>query len=368
MRCSYCYAPPKACAGMSEEVGLRALELGARMNEGSCGVVFFGGEPLLRRPLMERMVARAREMERAGQGRFHFKVTTNGLLLDEDFLDWAVRERVMVAMSFDGVRQAQDRHRRLADGGPTFDLLEEKLQDLLAVKPCASVLSVVNPDTAPYLTESISYLLDLGCRYLLVSLNYAAEWREKDFRVLQRQYRELARRYVDWTRAGRKFYLSPFEVKLSSHINAHCYHRDRCALGQKQISVDPAGNLFPCVQFNKAGPGSRWQIGTVFDGIDEEARARIFAESETEKATCRDCAIRERCNNTCGCLNWQTTGTVNRISPVLCRNEQLLVKTADWIGKTLYRERDPHFINKHYNEAYPVLSALEEKVADGGIA
>ena len=95
-------------------------------------------------------------------------------------------------------------------------------------------------------------------------------------------------------------------------------------------------------------------------GIDERIRARIHAESEREKVACRECAIRERCNNSCGCLNWQVTGDINRISPALCRHEQMLVPLADRVGRQLYRERNPLFLHKHYNAAYPVLSLLED--------
>ena len=115
-------------------------------------------------------------MERQGQGRFHFKLTTNGLLLDEEFLQFALDEDILIAMSLDGVREAHDRHRRLPDGSPSFDRLLPKLRLLLAARPYASVLMVVNPDTAQLLTDSVSFLLDEGCRYLIVSLNYAGPW------------------------------------------------------------------------------------------------------------------------------------------------------------------------------------------------
>jgi uncharacterized protein len=77
---------------------------------------------------------------------------------------------------------------------------------------------------------------------------------------------------------------------------------------------------------------------------------------------CTDCAIERRCSHTCGCLNWQSTSNVNTVSPVLCRSEQMLVRIADEIGALLYRERDPHFLHKHYNPAYSLLSLLEEHV------
>ncbi len=362
MRCDYCYAPPHGGDGMSLRTGRQALELGTRLNGGaSCGVVFFGGEPLLHRPLIYQLVKDARELERRRAGRFHFKVTTNGLLLDEEFLEFSARENLLVAMSFDGTEAAHDAHRRLPSGGGSYGLLLNKLRLLLSARPYASVLMVVNPDTARDLVDSVSLLLDEGARYVLISLNYAGPWSEADFATLQGQLEKLADRYVSWTRARRKFYLSPFEVKLSSHINQHCFRRERCELARRQISVAPDGHLFPCVQFVKAGPQSRWCIGHVNTGIDARARERLHAEAEQEKATCKVCAIRERCNHTCGCLNWQSTGSVAAVSPVLCRYEQMLIPIADRIGRALYRARDPLFLHKHYNAAYPVLSLLEDQ-------
>jgi uncharacterized protein len=361
MRCSYCYAPPCDGAGMSEEIGRKAMALGSRLSSGSsCGIVFFGGEPLLLKDRIRSLVAHGREMERRQAGRFHFKITTNGLLLDEEFLDFSIRNDVLIAMSFDGIKEGHDRHRRLPNGRGTFDLLCEKLRLLLAARPYSSVLMAVNPDTARYLSESVSALLDLSCRYLIVSLNYAADWTERDLKTLRREYARLGSLYVKWTRAGRKFYLSPFEVKLSSHINRHCFRKERCELAQRQLSVDPQGYLYPCVQFPKAGCQSDWCVGHVDTGIDEEARRRIHDASEREKDFCTGCAVKDRCNNTCGCLNWQTTGSINEISSVLCRHEQMLIPIADRVGKLLYRKRDALFLHKHYNAAYPVLSLLED--------
>lgn len=359
LRCDYCYAPPRAGPRMTVETAEKALRLGARLSNGSCGVVFFGGEPLLEKDLIRAVVERAR-------GPFHYKVTTNGVLLDDEFLEFALREGILVALSIDGVREAHDRHRRLANGEPSFDVVLERLRTLLSVRPFASVMLVVNPDTAPLLAESIAFLLDEGCRYLIVSLNYSADWSEQDLRALQQQYRRLGRLYVRWTRQGRKFYLSPFEVKLSSHIDGCRYRKDRCELAKRQISVDPEGNLFPCVQFPRAGPQSEWCIGHVDTGIDEAARDRARARADEEKEECRDCALRDRCNHTCGCMNWQATGSVNRVSGVLCRHEKMLIPIADRVGKVLYRRRDALFLHKHYNAAYPVLSLLEEAAADEG--
>lgn len=367
MRCDYCYAPPQPGAAMSEATAERALELGASLGDGSCGVIFFGGEPLLQRELIEVTVSRARAIERQGRGRFHFKTTTNGLLLDDAFLEFAVREEVLVAMSFDGVREAHDRHRKLADGTGSYDLLVARLARLLDVRPYASVLLVVSPDTASLLSQSVELLLELGCRYLVVSLDHAADWSEESLDALQLQYVRLAQLYVSWTRAGRKFYLSPFEVKLASHIHGSEYRKERCELGRRQLSVAPDGALYPCVQFTRAGRTSSWCIGDVETGIDLPAREAVRARADQDKEPCCRCAIESRCNNTCGCLNWQSTGSVNVVSPVLCRHEQMLMPIVDRVGQELYRLRNPLFLHKHYNPAFPVLSLLDDACRFEGV-
>lgn len=345
---------------MSVETGRKAMEFGSKLTQGSCGIVFFGGEPLLKRDLIYQLVDYGYHLERYRAGRFHYKITTNGLLLDDEFLDYSIRHNILIALSCDGITAAHDSHRRLANGEPSFTIVEQRLKRLLAVRPYSSVLLVINPDTAPNLSQSIQWLIDQSCRYLIVSLNYAAAWTEADFRILKREFEKLGDLYIQWTREGKKFYFSPFEVKLSSHINQHNYQKERCELAQRQISVDPDGNLFPCVQFTKAGRNSDWRIGDLDEGINEEARQRLYRMSVEDKESCRTCAIKNRCNNTCGCLNWQTTGGINTVSPALCRYEQMLMPIADRVGNTLYKKRNPHFIQKHYNAAYPVLSLLED--------
>ena len=168
LRCDYCYAEPGTSEIMSFETGQKAMRLGLKRNAGSCGVVFFGGEPLLAKERIFELVQFGRDIQKNKEGMFHFKITTNGLLLDEKFLEYACREEMLVAMSFDGTRQVNDSHRKTADGRPTFDLLLPKLRMLLDARPYSSILMVVNPDTVRNLVESVTFLLDEGVRYLIV--------------------------------------------------------------------------------------------------------------------------------------------------------------------------------------------------------
>lgn len=362
MNCSYCYVDRAHIRTMSPETARRAVNLASGLTPkgGGTGVIFFGGEPLLHKRLIFETIAYARKAGAASGKSFHFKVTTNGLLMDDDFLRQAKDNNLFIALSMDGGAAAHDTHRVDLAGRGTFGRVEDNARKLLALFPYAPVLMTVNPDTAPLYCSSVEYLYGLGFRYIICSLNYAAEWDEAGIAELGRQYRRMADFYYRLTVREEKFYLSPFEVKISSHINRRTYCRERCELGQKQISVGPDGRLYPCVQF--VGDGE-FSIGSVAEGIDEARRASLFERNEAEKETCKDCAIRARCNHWCGCLNRQATGSIDLVSPVLCAHERLLLPIADRLAEKLYRKRNAMFIQKQYNEFYPIVSMVEDRTS-----
>jgi uncharacterized protein len=365
MRCRYCYAAPHDGGDMSFETAEAAIRIGIdrlrRTNsDQSLGVIFFGGEPLLMRELIERIVRHCREIERVTGQMFHHKITTNGTLLDEGFLTSPATRDVFVALSHDGIQPAHDANRVDAAGAGTFERLDAKIDLLLKHKPYAPVMMVVRPNTVRYFAESVIYLYGRGFKYLISSLDYSADWSERDMRDLGKQYRRLADWYYRETMDEAKFYFSPFEVKIASHVFPGSCRAERCELGQTQISVAPDGRLYPCVQF--VGD-DEFRIGDVSSGIDDTARARLYEINGEEKDTCAECAVRDRCNHYCGCLNRQATGRIDRVSPVLCAHERTIMPIVDRLAERLFAKRSPMFIQKHYNEMFPLISLVEDRTA-----
>ena len=359
MACAYCYVNRSRLQSMSFATAYRAVDLAAALTPrgDSAGIIFFGGEPLLYKELIYETIAYANWKEKRAGCYFHYKVTTNGLLLDEAFLEYSRRNNLFIALSHDGIQAAHDRYRRDIKGRGTYKTLAEKAQMLLAARPYAPALMTVNPDTAQYFAESVEHLYRLGFRYLICSLNYAAAWQEDELATLAGEYRRLAAFYYRLTLAEEKFYLSPFEVKISSHINHKTYCRERCELGMKQLSVAPDGRLYPCVQF--VGDDN-YALGDVYAGVNEKKREQLYRQNAKEKETCRGCAVRKRCNHFCGCLNKQATGSVDLVSPVLCAHERLLLPIADKLAERLFKKRNAMFLQKHYNDNYPIVSLVED--------
>ncbi|MEW6366499.1 MAG: radical SAM protein [Acidobacteriota bacterium] len=361
MRCGYCYAPAAARnLDMTEEICERAVVLGSK-SSGNTGIIFFGGEPLLMKDLIVHTVRFCREHERRVPASFHFKATTNGLLLDAQFLSFAAREHVRIALSFDGVQASHDLHRRSATAQGTFALVEPKIGPLLQAQPYASVFMTVAPEAVDGYAESVSFLFDKGFRYIIASLNYGGRWTDDHMKRLRTQYRRLSSWYERKTLAEEKFYFSPFEKKFATYIHGEKALCSQCHLGVRQISVGPDGAIYPCVQFVQDGIcNTAYAIGDVWSGIDSARQRELYELSQAEDEQCSDCAIRSRCEHRCACLNWQATGSIERVSPALCESERVLTPIVDRLGERLFRKRSPMFMQKHYNSTYPLMSYLED--------
>lgn len=320
MACTYCYVNHENIKVMSIDTARKAVDMASKIKDKPIGLVFFGGEPLLCKDLINEIIEYSRWKEKKEGCSFYFKITTNGLLLDKDFMKLSIKENIFIALSHDGIEEAHDKHRLDINGVKTFSMLNDKIELLLSNRPYAPVMMVVNPDTAHNYYDSVVYLLQKGFRYIIISLNYEANWTEENMLELKKQYAKLAKFYMDKTINEEKFYLSPFEVKISSYINGDNYCYERCELGKKQISIAPDGYLYPCVQF--VGE-EEYCIGHVDSGIVISKQAKLYEFNEEEKESCKDCVIRKRCNHYCGCMNKQATGSINKVSPVQCSHERI---------------------------------------------
>ena len=214
---------------------------------------------------------------------------------------------------------------------------------------------VVNPGEVDHYFDSVRYLWNHGARYLICSLNYAGDWDDDGLKRLRAQLEQLKTWYLELTRAEEKVYFSPFDKRIASHIHAGL--GTSCRLGLRQLSVGTDGNIYPCVQF--VGH-KEFVIGTAAHGIDETKRQALYERNERGDEICHGCALLGRCHCKCGCLNFQVTGDYRKIPAILCEYERLLIPMADDIAETLYEERNPLFIQRHYNTLFPILSFLED--------
>jgi uncharacterized protein len=320
-------------------------------------ITFFGGEPLLEKEhifyITDILAVQAAHLH------VSYKMSTNGTLINETLMQELMDRQIYTSLSLDGPPHIHDEHRPQAGGQPSSTRAIAAAKVMLRYNPCTSVTSVISPDTAPHLAASVDYLYELGFRYLITTLDYSADWQPEHFKVLKRAYQQLASWYEEKMLANERFYLSFFDERIRTRTFKPVSAHERCHIGGRQFSIAPDGALYPCIQFVTTEGLPEYMIGHVKHGFDRECQSYINHCSEKEKPECRGCSLESRCSKWCSCINYMSTGSIEKASPVVCYNEKVLMEIVDRTADRLWKKRNRLFIHKHYNPEYPIISHLE---------
>ena len=355
LNCKYCFVT-HGPESMSREVAFAAVKFGMK-NTNTSGLLFYGGEPLLEKNLIHDIVNYTKAIKKKTGHTFYYKMTTNGILLDKKFLRFSKETNLSIGFSHDG--PAQDDCRLFPDGEGSAAELDEKIPLLLKYQPYAIGMSVLDPSTAHKASAIVKFLFDKGFRYITTNLNYnrTAPWTKKHLSILEMEYKKMAEMYIKWIKAEEKFYLSPFDIKILSHLKGEKYHADRRRMAKNQPSVAPDGKIYAS---SRALGTPEFEIGDVFSGIDLDKQSAIFKRGGLVPDTCVECALKARCNYVYDSLSCQEGEIVTDIAPIQCAHEQIITPIADYVAEKLYKEHSALFMHKHYNELYPVMSLIED--------
>ena len=339
LNCSYCFASQWKYHGdravMSFEVGKQALDFlmdhsGSRRN---LEVDFFGGEPLMNFDVVKRLVAYARSVEKERGKNFRFTLTTNGLLIDDDVIDFANRECANVVLSLDGRKEIHDRFRKDYAGNGSWDRIVPKFRKLVEARGgknyyMRGTFTHANPD----FLKDIQTMLDLGFTELSMEPVVCAPedpsaLTAEDLPIVMAQYEELARLLVRRRREGRPFTFYHYMIDLSG---GPCVYKriSGCGSGTEYMAVTPWGDLYPCHQFvGEEG----FRLGDVWKGVENEAVREEFAACNVyAREECRTCWARLYCSGGCAANAWHATGSVRGVYATGCELFRKRMECAIW--------------------------------------
>ena len=327
LNCAYCFASQGKYHGeravMSYEVGKRALDFlvensGTRRN---LEVDFFGGEPLMNFDVVKRLVAYARSTESANNKHFRFTLTTNGMLVDDDVIDFANRECHNVVLSLDGRKAIHDAYRVDYAGNGSWERVVPKFQQFVRARGgrgyyVRGTFTHANPD----FLEDIRCMLDLGFDQLSMEPVVCPEGdpvalTEADLPVVFRQYEELAQLMIARRQEGRPFTFYHYMIDLSG---GPCVYKriSGCGSGTEYMAVTPWGDLYPCHQF--VGE-EQFRLGDVWQGVTNDAVREQFAACNVyARQECRNCWARLYCSGGCAANAWHATGSVTGVYKYGC--------------------------------------------------
>ncbi len=283
LNCEYCFASQGKYNGeralMSYEVGKRALDFlvensGTRRN---LEVDFFGGEPLMNWQVVKDLVAYARSIEKEHGKNFRFTLTTNGMLVDEDVIEFANKEMDNVVLSLDGRKEINDHFRHTIGGVGSYDIIVPKFQKFVKARGgknyyMRGTFTHRNPD----FTKDIQTMLDLG-------------------------FDELSMEHYMLNLEG-----GPCIYKRISG----------CGSGTEYLAVTPTGELYPCHQFvgNK-----EYLMGDIWKGVTNlDIQSKFKKCNAYSRKECDDCWARLYCSGGCAANAYNATGDVNGVYAYGC--------------------------------------------------
>ena len=327
LNCAYCFASQGKYHGeravMSFEVGKQALDFliansGTRRN---LEVDFFGGEPLMNFQVVKDLVAYARSIEKEHNKNFRFTLTTNGLLIDDDVIDFANREMSNVVLSLDGRKEIHDRYRVDYAGNGSWERIVPRFQKLVAARGgknyyMRGTFTHANPD----FLKDIQQMLDLGFTELsmepvVCAPGDSSALTEEDFPVVCAQYEQLAELMLRRDREGKPFTFYHYMLDLSG---GPCIYKriSGCGSGTEYMAVTPWGDLYPCHQF-VGDP--KYLLGDIWKGVtntavrDEFKHCNAYARKE-----CQDCWAKLYCSGGCAANSYHATGSITGVYEYGC--------------------------------------------------
>ena len=333
LRCQYCFASTGDFGTgrkiMDIETAKRAIDFviqrsGSRRN---IEVDFFGGEPLMAMDTVKATVAYARSIEKKAGKCFRFTITTNGVLLDDENIDYINREMSNAVLSLDGRPQVNDRMRKTVNGKGSYEVIVPKFQKLVAGRGTKDyylrgTFTHYNLDFA----EDVMHMADLGFRNVSVepvvgeeTCGYALK--DEDLPVVLEQYEKLAEKLKD--RAEVNFF--HFNVDLAQGPCVIKRLRG-CGAGCEYVAVTPEGDIYPCHQF--VG-NTAYKIGSLSDGsFDMELSHRFSCLNIYTREECRDCWARFYCSGGCSASNLLVNGDIKKPNHVGCEMERKRLECA----------------------------------------
>ena len=344
LACRYCFAEEGEYHGkrdlMSYEVGRQALDflIANSGNRRNLEVDFFGGEPLMNWEVVKKLVEYGREQEKIHDKKFRFTLTTNGVQLNDEIMEFANKEMANVVLSVDGRKEIHDLMRPFPKGAGSYDLVIPKFQKFAELRNqdkyyVRGTFTRHNLD----FSKDVLHLADLGFKQISVEPVVAGEneeyaLREEDLPVIYEEYDRLAKEMIRRKKAGEGFNFFHFMIDLTG---GPCVYKrlSGCGSGTEYLAVTPWGDLYPCHQF--VGE-EKYLMGNVFEGIKKPQIQEEFKGCNVyTKEACKDCFARFYCSGGCAANSYKFHGTIQDTYEIGCKLQRKRVECAIMIKAAL---------------------------------
>lgn len=336
LACEYCFASKGDYATqrslMSYEVACKALEFLAQ-NSGTrrnIEVDFFGGEPLLNFGVIKRVVDYGRELEKSTNKIFHFTVTTNGTILNQEILDFINENMDNIVISLDGRKCINDAMRPDRGNHGTYDKIVSNARKIVESRE-GKQYYIRGTFTANNLDfgKDVFHIANLGFKEVsvepVVGSGEPFHLTMEHVPTILEEYEKLARDYLEYIKDGKELNYYHFNINL---YDGPCIHRRivACGAGYEYLAVSPEGDIYPCHQF--VGQ-PEFVMGNVFSGIENKDLASQFKDCNIfTKEECRSCWAKYFCSGGCHANAFFSNKDINIPNEIACIMQKKRIECA----------------------------------------
>ena len=337
LRCEYCFASTGDFGTgrklMSFETGKKAIDFLFEQSKDrqNLELDFFGGEPLMNFKVVKQIVEYARSKEKEYNKHFRFTITTNGMLLDDDKIDFINKEMHNVVLSIDGRKEVNDRVRKRVDGSGCYDKIipnYKKLVDARGDKEyyVRGTFTKYNLD----FSNDVFALYDAGFDQISVEpvvcepeKPYALTF--GDLADVFTEYEKLSAMLLDSYNNGNRFNFFHFMIDLDQGPCAIKRLRG-CGCGNEYVAITPDGDIYPCHQFVGI---EEYKMGNIDEGTFNWDMKKDFSQTHVyNKPDCRECWAKFYCSGGCNANNYQYMGDVLKSHKLSCEMEKKRLECA----------------------------------------
>ncbi|WP_245533141.1 radical SAM/SPASM domain-containing protein [Coprothermobacter platensis] len=332
MACTYCFAQQGDYGGskgiMSEDVAKAAVDRLMKSPSSWVDIDFFGGEPLLAWETVSHTLIYAREQAEKNAKRIRFSLTTNGLLLNEEKLDFLDEYGVNLTLSIDGPKEIHDTFRVDKAGNGTFERSIAAFKEVERRRKGSNyfVRGTFTHQTLDF-SDYVKFLVNEGFKTISMEpvTGQGMPWSitTEDLPKIRSEYEKLASFYIEKALSGERFYYYHFEL---NPINPPSVVRrfTGCGAGVEYVVVNPQGYIYPCHQFDNV---ATFSMGNVLMQ-DVKAHPDFLKAHALNKAHCKDCWARALCGGGCHAENYFSTGSIYGQTPITCEIVKMRLQYA----------------------------------------
>ncbi len=351
LACKYCFASQGDYGGvkrelMSFDVAKRAVDFLIQMSgpRQHCEIDIFGGEPLMNWNVVKQTVEYVESIQEAHNKIFKLTLTTNGMLLTQDKIDYLNEHNLSLVLSLDGRETVHNSMRPSAGGTDTYQTVAKNLVNAVQQREGREyyVRGTYTHKNLDF-TKDVMAMSDLGFVHLSMEPVVGKEGdyvlREEDIPRLKEEYERLADIYLQRQKEGKGDEFNFFHFNMDLYRGPCMSKRLRgCGAGHEYMAVVPNGDIYPCHQFvGKDG----YILGNVFEGLKNFDIPHTFRNTHVmTKPICAACWAKFFCSGGCHANNETFAGTIAEPYELSCELQKKRIECALMIQAALAMEEE----------------------------